>query len=456
MAKNDNFELLFFILLIAVGLALRMPFLWHPDQVVFDEVHFGQFVSAYYTGEYYFDIHPPLGKLLIAGFAYFFEFKAGFDFANIGAEYGDIPYAALRFLPNLAGALIPAAVVAFLLVLGIPKTAAFIAGALLTLDGALLVQSRFILVDAFLILFGFAGLWLFFRARNRGYRIWDLILAGAVLALSFSVKWTGLAFFGLAIGVMLWDFWRGRASGAAAIGRAGSGAGLVLSSALFIVATVTVYLAVFWVHFALLPNPGPGDAFMSRNFQEQSFLAQTLELNLVMFAANHGLEATHPDASSVWSWPLMAQPIFYWVENFENQNFGKEPRTAWIYLLGNPIVWWLSTIGFFAGVFFWRPKSKMLAEAKWILYAGWLMHTLPFLGIQRVVFLYHYLPALVFAVAIFSAWLCDALPRVKLVPVAGAIIGLAAIAFIFFAPLSYGLPLTEKQYTMRLLLPWWR
>ena len=54
------------IILVVLGLVSRLIFLNHPDSLVFDEVHFGKFVSAYFTGEYYFDIHPPLGKLLIA------------------------------------------------------------------------------------------------------------------------------------------------------------------------------------------------------------------------------------------------------------------------------------------------------------------------------------------------------------------------------------------------------
>ena len=32
-------------------------------QVVFDEYHFGKFVNGYITGEYFFDVHRPLGKL---------------------------------------------------------------------------------------------------------------------------------------------------------------------------------------------------------------------------------------------------------------------------------------------------------------------------------------------------------------------------------------------------------
>lgn len=445
-----------FAALIAFGLAIRIPFIWHPPEVVFDEVHFGKFVSAYYTGEHYFDIHPPLGKLLIAGFVSFFGFSPGFDFEVIGAEYGDIPYAALRFLPNLAGALIPVAVAGMLLALGVPKAAGFLAGALLAIDNALLTQSRFILVDSFLMFFGFAGLWLFFRARNRGYPIVGVILAGIVLAMSFSVKWTGLAFFGLAAGVMMWDrvgehalrlLLRRRTP----VTRSNSSGFFktLRTPVLFIGTALAVYLAVFVVHFALLPYPGPGDAFMSANFSEKPLLVKIGELNLVMLAANEGLTATHPDASPAWSWPLMARPIFYWV-----QSVG-EGVTARIYLLGNPAVWWLSTLGVLIAIFAWRPRSPQMIQIKWILYFGWLINLLPFLGIGRVMFLYHYLPALGFAVAILATWMRDALTIKQFKLVSAGVVVIAALAFVFFAPLSYGFPLTETEYQARLWLPSW-
>lgn len=236
------------ILLITLGLLTRFLFVWYPAEVVFDEVHFGKFVSAYYTGEYYFDIHPPLGKLLIAGFAKFFGFHAGFDFDRIGEGYGDIPYLALRALPNLAGALIPAAIFGWLVAMGIALPAAFLAGLLLVFDNAMLVQSHFMLVDSFLILFGFAGLWLFFRARNRGYRPGNILLAGAMLSLSFSVKWTGLAFFGLALAVMLFD-WIARGRGQAR-GASESLLDALRTLALFVGISLIVYLSVFWLHFA--------------------------------------------------------------------------------------------------------------------------------------------------------------------------------------------------------------
>ena len=33
-----------------------------PPAVVFDEHHFGRFTNQYWKGEYFFDIHPPLGE----------------------------------------------------------------------------------------------------------------------------------------------------------------------------------------------------------------------------------------------------------------------------------------------------------------------------------------------------------------------------------------------------------
>src|SRR3990167_10108842 len=153
----------YIIILLALGLITRFAFFGHPSETVFDEVHFGKFVSGYYTREYFFDIHPPGGKLIIAGFAKLFNFKPGFTFTEIGNEYPDKQYLVLRFLPSLAGALLPLVIFLLLVELGISRSAAFWGGLLIVFENAILTQSHYILLDSLLLLFGFLSLLFYFK-----------------------------------------------------------------------------------------------------------------------------------------------------------------------------------------------------------------------------------------------------------------------------------------------------
>ena len=47
----------------------RFAFLYNPKAIVFDEVYFREYALHYKAGTYYFDLHPPLGKLLLGAWA---------------------------------------------------------------------------------------------------------------------------------------------------------------------------------------------------------------------------------------------------------------------------------------------------------------------------------------------------------------------------------------------------
>lgn len=145
--------------LLLVSAALHFAFFERPLTVVFDEVYFPRYALAYLRNEYHLDLHPPLGKLILFVTAWVAGLDPGFSFAANHLPLPDPSYVALRVPPRSAGTLLPLVLVGIALELGVSRFAAFVVGFAAALDNALLVMSRFALLDAFLLLFGFGALW---------------------------------------------------------------------------------------------------------------------------------------------------------------------------------------------------------------------------------------------------------------------------------------------------------
>jgi len=470
---------------LAIGIILGLSIVTHfiffglPKETVFDEVHFGKFVSAYFSHEYYFDIHPPLGKLLIAGAGRIVNFSPEFDFGQIGEKYNNNKYTALRLLPTLAGTLLPLVIYLLCLEIGFKRRTAFLAGLLIIFENSILVQSRFILMDAFLILFGFTALFFYFKFQNKN-RSHYLLLAGTFSALSFSIKWTGMAFLGIIILLELLRVLRdikinkNKTFESTAVFSAGKYLVLgpvvlrkplksliliyhnFLPLVLFlIIIPALIYFSIFVIHFSLLTKSGTGDAFMTPTFQASlignsnqgntsvghiNILNKFLELNEQMYISNQSLTATHSYSSKWYTWPLMIRPIYYWVSG-----------NAKIYLLGNPIIWWLSTMAVIHTIiysFFHGSRDKTSN----LLLGMYLASFLPFILIGRVMFLYHYMSALIFAIMLLAYNISQSNNKW----VYSTLIVVSIITFIYFAPLTYGLPITPNHQAGRIWLTSWQ
>ncbi|KAI0244306.1 Dolichyl-phosphate-mannose--protein mannosyltransferase 4 [Massospora cicadina] len=262
------------LLLLVMGGITRFYNIGQPDEVVFDEVHFGKFTSYYLRREYFFDVHPPLAKLILLLGGYFIGFKGDFDFDTIGAKYADhgVPYIGLRAVSASFGACTVPFAFMILQEAGYSLLPAVLASFFILFDNSLITQSRLILLDSQLIFFATLSVYCyirFYKCRGCGFtgRWWGWMLAtGISLALTLSVKMVGLftiATVGLAV---MWDLWR-----LLDIRR-----GLTLREFLrhfyarvvgFLIVPAMVYLSLFWIHFQILTRSGTGDDFMSAEFQ---------------------------------------------------------------------------------------------------------------------------------------------------------------------------------------------
>lgn len=177
--KGDRFWL-GILLVWGLALALRFWGLGRFNTLVFDEIYFARFGYDYLNQTPLFDAHPPLGKYLIA----FGIWVKGFN-----------PFG-YRWMNALVGSFIPVLGVGIAYQLNQRYRFAILTGLLLCLDGLLLVESRYALINVYMICFGLLGQWFVLLAlRDQGLERWVwLTLAGVAFGATISVKWNGLGF----------------------------------------------------------------------------------------------------------------------------------------------------------------------------------------------------------------------------------------------------------------------
>lgn len=241
------------------------------NYVVWDEAHFGKFGTHYINRDFYFDVHPPLGKMLVglagvlSGYHGQFEFKSGVTYPD------DVPYTAMRvILASFGVALVP---LAWFTAgeLGWSRYARHWVTICVLCDVGWLCISRFILLDSMLLFFTFTtflGLVKFHNQRHDAFGddwwIW-LVFTGWSIGCVCSVKWVGM-FATAVVGLYtIEDLWN-------KFGDLSMSARNYLKHWLarilcLIVIPFIVYASCFKIHFMILNRSGPGDAQMSSLFQ---------------------------------------------------------------------------------------------------------------------------------------------------------------------------------------------
>lgn len=252
-------------LLGVLSLLSRVILLVKSNKVVWDEAHFGKFAGYYIKREFYTDVHPPLGKMML-GFAGFVGgYNGSFDFKS-GHEY-PMPIWPMRLFCAFFGSLIVPLCFLTCKSFRMGNLCSITASLLILFENSLVVISKFVLLDSILLFF--TALCLFFVARvddsKRYTKDWflNLLFLGLSLGCVASVKWVGL-FFVLAVGIFtIFDLYQN-------LEHESRNQNIKhWLSCIFCLILIPLIVYCFWfkIHFMILTNSGPGDSQMPSLFQ---------------------------------------------------------------------------------------------------------------------------------------------------------------------------------------------
>ena len=384
----DTTDAVFVLLFTALGVLTRVFRIQSPNAVVFDEVHFGNFTNWYLRGEYFQDIHPPLGKLIMAAASSFTGYKGEYQFEKIGNnKYPSMNYVALRLIPAFFGALCVPLSYLTARAMNCRHFASFIAGCLTTCELMLIVESRFILSDSFLHFFTCLSVFLIY-IHDR-YENWvSFIFECISLGLMAGCKYTS---GGVVILALFKEF-----------NRKDNYTYSLIRCLLICFSVGLIHIILFAIHLSALPylpeNPTDmpdciKDSLtdkISPDWEHRNAAAPLLKRILVlianMFISNMATGYHHPYASSWYTWPLfLSKWVLFWTDD------GKH-----VICMGNVLLWYPIFIGVLFNI--GRKVIGSIDSESFDMLLGYLFSFLPFALIPRDCFLYHYAIPVLFGI----------------------------------------------------------
>lgn len=347
-----------------LSLGLRLYRLPVPSEWYFDEVYHGYTAVEYAKGNHAaYDpwasspkgvafewVHPPLAKIIMS--------------------WSVMAFGAHSWAWRLPSAFFGTAVTGLTGVLAWvwfkDRRVALLASTFLALDGLNLVMSRLAMNDVFFLSFLLFTVIVYSLAWRERYSWRWMILAGLGLGAALASKWTTLYIIPI-LGIDL--LWRWQQS------KTWRWTPFFSAAACLALIPPLVYLLSYAQYFAW-------------GYSWESFV--TLQKQIWWY--HTGLEATHPYQSTPLQWLLDLRPVWFYSGSTSTLNKN-------IYALGNPIFFWagLSAVLFQIHNVIQRQRDQLhsnWAQIQVLLcyFAMWL----PWTFSPRIMFFYHYLPALPF------------------------------------------------------------
>ncbi|MBZ8176275.1 phospholipid carrier-dependent glycosyltransferase [Corynebacterium sp. 3HC-13] len=433
-------------------------------------------------------VHPPLAKQLIA----------------LGEEVFGYTPAGWRVMVALFGCATVLITMALARQLSSSWQVGAIAGFLAVCDGVLLIGSRFGMLDIFQVFFIVTAAWALVKDHRQcaarifhawshppvrwgffgprlGFRWWRF-LAGVMLGLSLSVKWSGLyyiAFFGLLS--VIGDL-RLRTKAGVSAPTAGTlirdvpaalASLVVLPAALYLWSWRAWFSSETSVYRHALSNGTVPEESWLHYFPES--LGSWLYYHLSVLEFHSSLTSSsghhHPWDSKPWAWLAAVRPILYSSASEQNCWAGEKACHHAIFLFGTPAIWWATVPALLWGLWFFLIRRQ---RSYGVPLMGFAAGFLPWLAAYDRQMYFFYATALVPFTICLIALACWHLAHTGPAIVNGVnksgspqfltagglavalYLALVAAMFIYFSPILYGLPIPNSWYQSLMWLPSWQ
>ncbi|MDP3724431.1 MAG: phospholipid carrier-dependent glycosyltransferase [bacterium] len=352
------------IILLTTSFLIRAARIDYPSTYVFDEVYHAWTARAYSLndprgyewwhtsskqGTAYEWLHPPIAKLFQASAIRIFG-DTSFSWRIWSVVFGTAAVGATFLLTR---------------VLFKRFDTAFLAALFVAFDPLVFVQSRIAMNDIFVTTFLLASAWAWWKWTESNSVKW-MLLSAVLIGLAVSTKWSALYGWGVLILLTMVRLFIFRSS--------------LFKILAFTLTLVLVPLLIYVISF-------------SQFWLQGHSIKQFIELHQQIWWYQTNLKATHPYQSAAWMWPFAMRPVWYFVE------YGKD-TVANIYAAGNVLTWLLGLMTIvWALVLFVVKKGSFSLVFVLVLYtSAWM----PWLLSPRILFLYHYLPAIPFLMILLA------------------------------------------------------